>query len=823
MVADESHDDRTRSFVALTAGTTVSHYKVIEKIGAGGMGEVYLAEDTKLDRKVALKFLPSHLCQDENCRTRFNREAQAAAKLSHPNIIHVYEVSEYQGRPFFAMEHVEGLSLKEFSAAKDPSIERILELGIQICEGLNDAHEKGVTHRDIKPSNILIDSHGRAKIVDFGLASVVGTDQLTKTGSTLGTIGYMSPEQVQGKEIDHRSDLFSLGVVLYELIAKQNPFKRDSEAATLKAVSDDTPHPVARYRAEVPDGLQAIIDKALEKDVRTRYQHADGILSDLIRVKRSLESGQSTVSGQLVSRQASRRWWLATLIVVVAASVLIVTKPWRDDSTSDKPDRIMLAVLPFENLGSADDEYFADAITDEITSRLGVIRGLGVISRTSAMQYKGTGKSLPEIADELGVDYVLEGTIFWDKKSDPEKVRIIPQLILASDNTHLWADQYNRVLTDIFAVQADIAAQIVNSLDITLLKPERQKLDSKPTENIEAYDLYLRGIDYLRRGMAEPDLLVAVEMFEKAVDLDSSFALAYTSLSYARTSLCFVSVMTEEQSQKAKEAIDKALQLAPNLPEAHLTLGYYHNLVEQDYDRALMEFEIARIDMANHSDLYSMIALVQKRQGEWDKSLANYVMAVTLDPRSAEKNRDVASGYIILEQYSEAEFFMDRSISLAPDNSFLYWAKLSLYLLGGNEKKARDVLKELPEPIEPADVLWSDFHFGVDNLGLWRFELTDQSPSRLAQRVSNTYSGSKRHAYYLSMAQIYDLMNQPDSSRVYYDSARTFIEAKIQEGQDDFHLHTDLGLVYAFLGLGDKAVYECERAMEMMPASSCYW
>ena len=246
-------------------------------------------------------------------------------------------------------------------------------------------------------------------------------------------------------------------------------------------------------------------------------------------------------------------------------------------------------------------------------------------------------------------------------------------------------------------------------------------------------------------------------------------------------------------------------------------------MVEQDYDLDLMEFEIARIDMANHSNLYSMIALVQKRQGEWDKSLANYLKAVTLDPLSAEKNRAVASGYMVLGHYSEAEFFMDRSISLAPDNSFLYLSQLSLYLFGGNEKKARDILKKLPKPIEPADVLWTDQHFGMDRLGLWRFDLTDQSPSRLAQRVSSTYSGSKRQAYYLSMAQIYDLMNQPDSSRVYYDSARTFIEVKIQEGQDDFHLHTDLGLVYAFLGLGDEAVNECERALEMMPASSCHW
>ncbi len=317
MAADRSDDDKTRSFTPLAAGTQVSHYRIVEKIGAGGMGEVYLAEDTKLNRNVALKFLPSHLCQDEDCRKRFKREAQAAAKLDHPNIIHVYEVSEFMGRPFFAMQHVEGLSLREFSSDKDPSIEQILELSIQICEGLNDAHEKGVTHRDIKPSNILIDSHGRAKIVDFGLASVVGTDQLTKTGSTLGTVGYMSPEQVQGKNVDHRSDLFSLGVVLYELITQQNPFKRDSEAATLKAVSDDLPEPIARFKSGLPDGLQAIIDKALEKDVKTRYQHADGMLSDLTRVKRSQDSTQV-----VVAPGARKYWW--NHYVVPAAVILVI-------------------------------------------------------------------------------------------------------------------------------------------------------------------------------------------------------------------------------------------------------------------------------------------------------------------------------------------------------------------------------------------------------------------------------------------------------------------------------------------------------------------
>jgi len=320
----DSDDDRTQSFVALTSGTMVSHYKIIEKIGAGGMGEVYLAEDTKLNRKVALKFLPQHLCQDEDCRKRFTREAQAAAGLDHPNIAGIYEVGEFNGRPFFAMQVVEGQSLREVVAGKELPIERILEIVIQVCEGLQAAHDKGIIHRDIKPSNILIDGHGRVRIVDFGLAAVQGSEQLTKTGSTLGTIGYMSPEQVRGQETDHRSDLFSLGVVLYELTTKQNPFKRDSDAATLKAVSDDLPEPLARFKSGLPDGLQAIIDKALEKAPKTRYQHADGMVSDLMRLCQEA-SGQVVRTPVGPQRKRLRALaYLLSAIGVIAVGIIAV-------------------------------------------------------------------------------------------------------------------------------------------------------------------------------------------------------------------------------------------------------------------------------------------------------------------------------------------------------------------------------------------------------------------------------------------------------------------------------------------------------------------
>jgi serine/threonine protein kinase len=330
MAADELHDDKTRSFVALAPGTLVLHYRILERIGAGGMGEVYLALDSRLNRKVALKFLSRHLSQDEDHRRRFTREAQAAGSLDHPNIAAIYEVGDYNGCPFFAMQIVEGSSLREVIADKDLSVDRILQVAIHVCEGLHAAHEKGIIHRDIKPSNILIDQNGRVRIVDFGLAAITGSDQLTRTGSTLGTVGYMSPEQVKGQETDRRSDLFSLGVVLYELISKRNPFRRDNEIATSKAISDDTPEPLARFKSGLPVGLQAIIDKALEKDVRLRYQNADGMLSDLLRVKRSADSTSAPVPRDSPSKNKrillKAGWVIPVLVAVLVLSHWLLTK-----------------------------------------------------------------------------------------------------------------------------------------------------------------------------------------------------------------------------------------------------------------------------------------------------------------------------------------------------------------------------------------------------------------------------------------------------------------------------------------------------------------
>ncbi len=448
MAADDSHDDRTRSFTVLSAGTNIGIYRIIEKIGVGGMGEVYLAEDTRMKRKVALKFLPAHLCQDDDSRARFYREAEATTKLNHPNIVTIFGVSEHEGRPCFAMELVTGQTLGSLAKAEHLDFERIIDLTLQICEGLAAAHESGVIHRDIKPANIVVDEKNRLRLLDFGLAAAKGTEQLTRTGSTMGTVQYMSPEQVQGKGLDHRSDLFSLGVVVYGMITGRTPFGRDNEAATLNAILHDEPEPPARYKADVPDELQRMVSKLLEKDPSMRYQSAQGIMSDL---KRMVSRSQVSVMSQgVVQRRRGPVWFVAGTGLVLVVALLYLFMQWMQVTTTG--GRKMLAVLPFENLGLAEDEYFADGITEEILVNLSQLSGLGVISRSSTNKYKGSDKSLKQIGKELGVDYILMGTIRWDKSGKEERLRINPRLIQVSTDVDLWADRYTVVLNDIFAV-----------------------------------------------------------------------------------------------------------------------------------------------------------------------------------------------------------------------------------------------------------------------------------------------------------------------------------------------------------------------------------
>jgi serine/threonine protein kinase/tetratricopeptide (TPR) repeat protein len=809
MTADESHDDRTQSFVALTSGTMVSHYKIIEKIGAGGMGEVYLAEDTELDRKVALKFLPSYLCQDEDCRVRFKREARAAAKLNHPNIVTIHEVGEYQGRPFFAMEHVEGQTLKDFSAGKDLTIKQILELGIQISEGLNAAHEKGVIHRDIKPSNILIDSHGRAKIVDFGLASVTGTDKLTKTGSTLGTIGYMSPEQVEGKEIDQRSDLFSMGVVLYEFITKQNPFKRDSEAATLKAVSDDSPEPLARFKRDTPDGLQAIIDKALEKDVKTRYQHADGMLSDLMRVKGSLKSRDSKASFSSVMRRPKRILWAAEILAVtVAVIILLIFKPWNTGNDPPEPERIMLAVLPFENLGDPEDEYFADGMTEELISRLAMIGKIGVIAPTSTRQYKGSGKSVTKIAEELGVHYIVQGTVRWNKIHDTTIVRITPRVISTNDNTLLWSSNFEKPLIRAFTIQADIGTQIAEAFGIALLDHEQTAISNVITTNAEAYQSYLRAKQYYSLGWFDKvsDLHTAERYLLRAVELDSNFAQAYAELGAIALSMRVMAIGDfEEKLSLSKQYIDRASELDSLLPDVQIASGRYY-LARLEFDKALGKFERALSLQPNNTQALIAVADINSHYGNWEMAVQGFRKAVELAPTDAQALLRLGHVLGFRRNYPEALLYFDSAISVSPSSRAYGMRGFFTLLKTGNTDS-------ILHYADQADLLGFDWSATTFHRILCDWFDRDFKEALMILDAQKDKLGIDW--YYIVKSEAFRLAGEIDLSRLYADSAKEYAKHQlISKPEDNFTLII-LGWADAILGKKENAIQAGLKAIQI--------
>ncbi|UCG61385.1 MAG: protein kinase [Candidatus Zixiibacteriota bacterium] len=817
----ELDDDKTRTHITLTKDTMVGHYRIVEKIGSGGMGEVYLAQDTELDRKVALKFLPPHLCQDEDCRKRFKREAQAAAKLDHPNIISVFEVSEYHGRPYFAMAHVEGRSLKEFSAGKELTIEQILELAVQICQGLQAAHDSGIIHRDIKPSNVLIDSHGRARIVDFGLATVKDASRLTKTGSTMGTAGYMSPEQVRGQEVDQRADLFSLGVVLYEMITGRQPFHDEHEAAIQYNILNEQPEPLARFKTGLPEGLQAIIDKALDKDVKTRYQHADGLCSDLVRIKRSLESAQISVAGISAKKKSPVLWWMIAALVVIVGVVLFITKPWESDTMSDQPETIMLAVLPFENLGNPEDEYFADGMTDEIISRLAALHGLGVISRTSSMQYKKTTKNLRQIGEELGVDVILEGTIRWDKSGDSSLVRINPQLIRVDDDVHLWADRYDATIDDIFALQTKIAMEVVEKLDVTLLASERQALVEPPTANMEAYDYYLRGIDYLYMPPSEEENLTnAIAMLSRAIELEPEFISAHVWLSFAHGQMyLFRHDRSEERLALAKRCIDQLLKIAPTNVEAHVAFGFYYYQCLRDFDRALEEFTFVCDNLPGDAAAYMGVGVIKRVQGDWNASAQNWRKAVELDPLSARVCFECGYTLYCLRRYAEAERLFDRAIRLSPDWHTLYYEKVWLHLLWtGDLDAARGVLEEALRNGHT----WSGQAVAEIVLAVLGrdYELATARLVESAVIMKDFIElGNDSGAYYNFAGDMYRYMGLTSMMEANYDSARLIFEQLVQSEPDNPNYHAELGHALAGLGRVDDAIRESERAVEIVPIS----
>jgi serine/threonine protein kinase/Tfp pilus assembly protein PilF len=823
-------------------GQTISHYKILEKLGEGGMGVVYKAQDTKLDRLVALKFLPQHLTANEAEKARFLQEAKAASALNHPNVCTIYGIEEHESpdgtsQQFIEMEYVDGVTLRQkivVAIHESPlRINDALTYAIQVGEALAEAHSKGIVHRDIKSDNIMINSKNQVKVMDFGLAKLKGSLKLTRTSSTVGTLAYMSPEQIQGGEVDSRSDIFSFGVVFYEMLTGHIPFRGEHEAAMMYSIVNEEPTPADKFRPELSAECLQILRKALEKDPDDRYQHVVDMVVDLRRLKKestkvsrasldhvTAELGRKPEKQPAVSRGRSRFIIIAGVaVIVVAVAVLMLSRSFFLGRGSSTSARKMLVVLPFENLGPPDKEYFIDGITEEITSRLSGLSGLGVIARSSAVQYKKTTKSIKEIGQELGVSYILQGTVRWETVNGETHVRVNPQLIKVADGTQVWSQPSEAVLSGVFKLQSEIAGKVANALDVALLQPEKKSLEALPTTNSEAYDYYLRGKEYYFRSSSEQDFRIAGQMFDRAIELDPQFALAYAMLSMTHSNMYwFFYERTEERVLKSKEAAEKALSIDPELAEAHDAMGWYYYHGRLDYDDALKEFHEALKRQPNNSDILLGIAAVERRQGKIEDALVNFEKAMEVDPRSSVQNYEVANTLSLLRRYDEALKFYDRAIFLSPDYAVLYSVEALVNLRkSGTTSQAEAVLKqaavrtvkeeygELLYAKVMVDVFKGDFQHAIDRLVSWDRTLYQEQYNFIPKT--------------LLLAQVYGFMNRPELMKANYDSAWIILEGEIRTHPEDSRMHSSLGIAYAGFGRKADAIREGQRGVDLMPVS----